>query len=221
MNTSQSSIEIAPWRLSLFEMPPPTAFVTRQCPFILFHPFRQPIDCSRCISQVVSRDLSHSFIALMDQEVDLITASDEEIAETIPYWSSALTSWDLLNGVHPNAYFNKLSAKPYYPNCFAQQFGLIQGIPTPYPSMVASDTRPLLLLLEKMQLVTTNNKLDQFQFKPFVVNPRTVSAYAYCWISVSNRAFPLDLDKYLSKLISGSQSRFSQPPRPTTTKALP
>ena len=90
-------------------------------------------------------------------QVDLVTVSDEEIAEVIPYWSNALIGRDLLNGVHPNVRFNKFSIEPYNPNCFVQQFRLIQGIPTPYQSVVTSDTRPSLLPLEQQQLMTTNN----------------------------------------------------------------
>ena len=87
-------------------------------------------------------------------QVDLITASDVEVGETIPHWSSALTGRDLLNGVRPNARSNKISAEPYNANCFAQQFGLIQGVPAPYPSVVTIGVRPSLLPLELKQLVT-------------------------------------------------------------------
>ena len=101
--------------------------------------------------------------------VDLLTASTEELAEVAPYWGSVLTSRDLLNGVRPKARASKLSAEPYNPNCFAQQFGLIQGIPAPYQSVIApDDTRPELLPLEMKQLViTNNNKLSRFHFEPF------------------------------------------------------
>ena len=81
-------------------------------------------------------------------QIDMLIASDEELAEVAPYWSSALSSRDLLNGVRPNACFNKLSAEPYNPNCFAQQFGLIQGVPTPYQSMAYTHDLPSLLPLE-------------------------------------------------------------------------
>ena len=90
--------------------------------------------------------------------IDLVTALNEEIAEMIPYWSSALTGRDLANGVRLNARSNKLSVEPYNPNCFAQQFSLIQGILAPYKSVVDFDDRPSLLPLEMKQLVTTNNK---------------------------------------------------------------
>ena len=51
---------------------------------------------------------------------DMLTALDEELAEVAPYWTSALSRRDLLNGVRLNARFNKLSAELYNPNCFAQ-----------------------------------------------------------------------------------------------------
>ena len=53
-------------------------------------------------------------------QTDMLTALDEELAEIAPCWSNVLSGWDLLNGVRPNARFNKLLAKSYNPNCFAQ-----------------------------------------------------------------------------------------------------
>ena len=71
--------------------------------------------------------------------------------------------------------------------------------------MAYTNDRPSLLPLELKQLVTTNNnKLAQFQFKPFVVNLGTILAYSDWWVSVFNRAFPRQPDNYLSKLISGN-----------------
>ena len=78
----------------------------------------------------------------------MLTTSDEELVEIAPCWSSVLSGRDLLNGVRPNARFNKLSAEPYNPNCFAQQFGLIQGIPAPYQSVAYMHDRPSLLQAE-------------------------------------------------------------------------
>ena len=78
----------------------------------------------------------------------MLIALDEELAEAAPYWSSALTGRDLLNWVRLNAHLNKILAKPYNPNCFAQQFGLIQGVPAPYQSVVGLEDRPSLLFLE-------------------------------------------------------------------------
>ena len=72
--------------------------------------------------------LYHSYSPAWMQ-LDLLTASDEELVEMAPHWSSGR---DLLNRVRHLAYFNKTSAEPYNPNCFAQQFGLLEEVPTPY-----------------------------------------------------------------------------------------
>ena len=118
-------------------------------------------------------------------QTDMLTTSDEELAEVAPYLSSALSGKDLLNGVHLNAHFNKLSVEPYNLNCFAQQFGLILGVRAPYQSVAYTHDRPSLVPLELKQLVTTNNnKLVQFQFKPFMVNLGTISAYLDWWVSI-------------------------------------
>ena len=74
----------------------------------------------------------------------MLIGSDEKLAEVAPYWSSALSGRDLLNRVRLTAHFNKLSVVPYNPNCFAQQFGLILGIPAPYQSMAYTHDRPSL-----------------------------------------------------------------------------
>ena len=62
-----------------------------------------------------------------------------------------------MNGVHPSARFNIISAEPYNPNCFAQQLGLLQGLPSPYESVVSLKDKPSLFLLEMDQIVTANN----------------------------------------------------------------
>ena len=122
----------------------------------------------------------------------MFTASDEKLVKDAPYWSSSLSGRDLLNGVRPNAHFNKLSAELYNPNCFTQQFGLIQGIPAPYQSVAYKHDRPSLIPLKLKQLViTNNNKLAQFQFKPFMVNPSTISAYLDWRVCAFSQAFPL------------------------------
>ena len=84
--------------------------------------------------------------------------------------------------------------------------------------MVASDdTRLELSALEMKQLViTNNNRLAQFQFEPFMVNPGTAPTYADWWTTIFHRAFPLASDHYLSKLIGSSQIKPPQPPRLTT-----
>ena len=71
-----------------------------------------------------------------------------------------MTGKDLLNGVRPSARFNKILAEIYNPNCFAQQFGLLQGVPAPYHTLVGLKKRPSLYPLELTEFVTNNkNKL--------------------------------------------------------------
>ena len=86
--------------------------------------------------------------------------------------------------------------------------------------MARCKDKPSRLPLEMAQLVTcNNNKLDQFQFKPFVVNPSIIPDYAEWWRFVFNRAFAFPPEHYLSKLGGGSCSKPSQPPRPAISKA--
>ena len=117
------------------------------------------------------------------------------------------------------AHFNKISAKPYNLNCFTQQFGLLQGVPIPYQYVVGLEERPSFYPLEIDKLVATNNnKLSQFQFKPFVVSLEATLEYAKWWRSIFTRAFTSSTEYYLSKLVGGSHGKSVQPPRPITSK---
>lgn len=61
----------------------------------------------------------------------LLSATDLELFEVTLQWSNVLTTHHKLNKVRPKLKYNHTSSEPYNPHCLAQQFGLVQGIPSP------------------------------------------------------------------------------------------